>query len=1081
MKIVYLWALILFISTGVQAQLSKTVDLTAGHLINALTANELNTVTDLTITGTIDARDFKTMRDEMPVLEDLDMSEAQIIAYEGDEGPSKATSVYPADAIPQDAFHIVSIGKTSLQSVLIPLTTKVIGPWAFNRCTGLTSFDIPPSVTSIQAYAFATCYTITSLTIPESVETIERGAFTVCSALMSITIPSKVDSIQMRTFSGCDALSSVDIPSSVTYIGEQAFMGCGALESITLPSSLKTIGSHAFYLCNALQSLTLPESITSIGEGAFMDCNNLEGTVILPDGLSIIENETFAGCSKLITVELPSSVDSIGEAAFLRCTNLQTIDLPSSIVYMGNSAFAECSSLTDAFPLPSSLKMIGARAFADCTSLAGELILPDGLTTLKTQAFTYCRSLTSLVIPSSVTSIGYGAFEFCSGLTSIEVQHAIPLSLNAAQNVFTGVDKTTTTLHVPVGTKELYASAYEWRDFEQIVEDIEGFRLNASSVNFTPTGATDNSIEVTANFAWTATTDQSWLTVSPTSGDDSQPLAITAEANTALSSREGTVTLSAEGIPSQVIRVAQQSTPRVLSITPGSLGKAMSQEEKQAISSLTLTGSMDARDFNTIRFQMPLLEVLDITEVDIEAYTDTTFGNNIDHPEDAIPFAIHEWNDSPQTSYSLSEHPKLSVVKLPKSLKTIGYRAFFASPIKTLEMQSSVTHIGIEAFYACSFLTDINLPSSLTSISEAAFRACSSLPSIELPSSLKQIESGTFEGCSALKSIVIPPSITSMGEYAFKGCTSLESVTISSSLTTISLEAFRDCSSLTKLVIPQGVKQMAGFAFMGCSDLHTLTLPATLTAIGRAAFADCTSLDTIYSFAVSPPDLNNPEGWDVFDKVDKSKCLLYVPIGTKEEYASAFEWEDFENIVEMDPFSLENTALTLEAIENSQATVKLTSSIPWTATSDQEWLTVNPASGSEGLLLTLTAKANSTNSDRTATVTVIATGIDTLTLSVTQHSLATGIEDIDANRPFAQVYPNPFSREMSIEIANPSLEEVSVEIFGISGQKIRTLAKAQKGLRISLRWNGTNEQGQQVPEGIYLLKVNEETMKVVKK
>ena len=46
-----------------QAQVSKNLEVTAGGLKTALTTEELNTVTKLTLTGTIDARDFKTMRD----------------------------------------------------------------------------------------------------------------------------------------------------------------------------------------------------------------------------------------------------------------------------------------------------------------------------------------------------------------------------------------------------------------------------------------------------------------------------------------------------------------------------------------------------------------------------------------------------------------------------------------------------------------------------------------------------------------------------------------------------------------------------------------------------------------------------------------------------------------------------------------------------------------------------------------------------------------------------------------------------------------------------------------------------------
>jgi len=69
-KLIFLFSL-LYLALDTYAQLSKTIDLAnAGTLSTALTPTELQNVTNLTITGTIDARDFKTMRDSMPLLSD---------------------------------------------------------------------------------------------------------------------------------------------------------------------------------------------------------------------------------------------------------------------------------------------------------------------------------------------------------------------------------------------------------------------------------------------------------------------------------------------------------------------------------------------------------------------------------------------------------------------------------------------------------------------------------------------------------------------------------------------------------------------------------------------------------------------------------------------------------------------------------------------------------------------------------------------------------------------------------------------------------------------------------------------------
>jgi len=63
-------------------------------------------------------------------------------------------TTYRVTAIGDDAFK----GANQVTSVTLPLTgITSIGGWAFNDCTGLTSFTIPASVTSIGEKAFYFC------------------------------------------------------------------------------------------------------------------------------------------------------------------------------------------------------------------------------------------------------------------------------------------------------------------------------------------------------------------------------------------------------------------------------------------------------------------------------------------------------------------------------------------------------------------------------------------------------------------------------------------------------------------------------------------------------------------------------------------------------------------------------------------------------------------------------------------------------------------------------------------------------------------------------------------------------------
>jgi hypothetical protein len=264
--------LCLTLSTILSAQVSKTVNCTAGALSSLLSASEKSTVTDLTLTGTIDARDFMTMRDNMPALAKIDMGTVTIVAY----------SSNMANQIPAGAFcdTTKNYQNTTLISIVMPTGTTSIGSSAFDGCKGLTgSLTIPNSVTSIGRYAFRFCSGFAgSLTISNSVTTIGDEAFYACTGFTgSLTIPNSVTSIGENAFENCSGFSgSLTIGNSVTSIGSGAFLLCtGLTGSLTIPSSVTSLGGDAFDCCYSLDKLSIPNSVTSIGTATFYNCYGL--------------------------------------------------------------------------------------------------------------------------------------------------------------------------------------------------------------------------------------------------------------------------------------------------------------------------------------------------------------------------------------------------------------------------------------------------------------------------------------------------------------------------------------------------------------------------------------------------------------------------------------------------------------------------------------------------------------------------------------------------------------------------------------------------------------------------------------
>lgn len=248
----------LFLYSIGQAQVSKTITVTSpGTLSTLFTDDELNTVTNLIVAGSIDARDFQIMRDKMPKLQNLDISASTINAYTGHWGTAyedygSPVTIYPANEIPISAFS--SYYMPPLTTIKLPNSITSIGNAAFNNCRNLVgTLDIPSTVVKIGDNAFYRSKFTGVLNLPTSLTTIGEEAFSEC------------------LFSG-----NLVIPASVTSIGSSAFSNCwGFTGTLEIPSSVSTIAGWTFDNCNGLTSLIIPSSVTEIGLCAFQGCTSL--------------------------------------------------------------------------------------------------------------------------------------------------------------------------------------------------------------------------------------------------------------------------------------------------------------------------------------------------------------------------------------------------------------------------------------------------------------------------------------------------------------------------------------------------------------------------------------------------------------------------------------------------------------------------------------------------------------------------------------------------------------------------------------------------------------------------------------
>ncbi len=165
---------------------SKTVNITTPGTLNTFVSTiERLRVIQLTVTGTIDARDFRIIRDSLTAVSVLDIGATTVAAYIGTEGTyTTASTAYIANEIPRTGLY--NKKGAGLTSIILPATITSIARSAFNTNSYIKSIVIPSGVTSIGQLSFASCTNLRSVSIPGTVTSLGLGAFYNCIGLSSI-------------------------------------------------------------------------------------------------------------------------------------------------------------------------------------------------------------------------------------------------------------------------------------------------------------------------------------------------------------------------------------------------------------------------------------------------------------------------------------------------------------------------------------------------------------------------------------------------------------------------------------------------------------------------------------------------------------------------------------------------------------------------------------------------------------------------------------------------------------------------------------------------------------------------------
>ena len=762
------------------------------------------------------------------------------------------------------AFHHMS----GLVNIICPSTIKTIGDKAFNKATGLMSIEMNEGLTDIGKSAFFYCTNLTSVLVPKTVIEIKSSTFKNCTSLPGISLPG-VKFIREMAFDNCKSLVFVQ-------------GGCNGEKC-----PVQTIGRSAFSDCINLTSIDFP-NLVSIGDGAFANCKKLS-TVVLQPTLTTISRFAFKNCGLKVVKNQSTKPQKILANVF------DGVDLSKCILYVpkGCKADYQAADVWKNFgnilepgeqpvdnqpeetpeeekvkPIYVGLQKIGDMYYKlneDLTAsviqddnnkkLSGELTIPasvkyDGytysVTSLGNNVFADCPKLTSVILPNTITEIPSRTFYSCKGLTKV----TLPSTLTKIDDsAFCGCEALQ-TISLPATLTEI--GSYAFYQCKSLV-----------------------SVSIPAGVK----------TIKVGCFDSCEKL-------------------SYVKLPEGLTKIEEYAFYQCKSLVTITLPASLSSVEARAFSetpALSYVTSMSVTPPTAEYYSFEKVSPTCVLYVPAGSVSDYQNAAGWKEFKDIREKGVNETIKYGKLYYRLSENGT-AVVTYEKNEKG-NYTNLFGEItveqyVNYQGMDYEVQGVGLYAFRYATPITKVNLPNSIKSIEGKAFYGCTSLMQINIPTYLDVLSNDAFTD-----SKLYNENIDKDGAVYYDNCLLALTKPVSGSYTVkegtrlIANWAIMGQEGITSLTLPEGLTCLCKESINQLENLKTLSLPTSLSYIGEAIFNNCGSLSDLYNYADEPYDL---VGVDVFKGLDRSKCTLYVPKGSKDAYSNAVYWDVFP-IKEMDP------------------------------------------------------------------------------------------------------------------------------------------------------------------------------------
>lgn len=739
-KLFFLFAFLvgLGISSSVYAQLVKEVTLTSSNTLASELGTDVGKVTTLKVNGPLGAEDFQTMKEQMNMLQVLDMSGVTELPKVGRWNESVREEL---QSIPGEAFQ----NKLTLQTVIFPKALEMIDQEAFSGCNNLTevAFSKASQLRSIEYSAFYECSGLRDLDLSACTSLVGIGsnAFYRCSNLQTVDLSGcgKLSNIGSYAFQYCSSLRTVDLSncSALATLGSAAFSSCSNLMSVGLEgcTALTTIENSAFYHCYKLSDFDFSQLTTlkEIGKSAFL-YSALAGDIVFASGIQQIGESAFYGNDAITSIDFSKSTQLavISSGTFSFSQSLKKIDFSdcTSLNTLNIEAFLECPSLEEVVINNGFYTSIDGVLFVvDKASLllypggkkAEAYMIPSTVKTLGERSFPYNESLMELTIPESVLTIKREAFyngSFSGRGAKVIMKAEKPIGLSQS------IGLENTLVYVPKGFANAYREAAFWKE-SKIVEI------------------------------------------------DADPVVVTLEA-------------------------------------AGSLGAKLTELNipLATILELRITGPMNASDFEVIK-QIELLQKADLSKATMEEdrLPNYAFGG-LRYLEDVIlPNTIKEIGNSAFSGLSA-----LRKVNMPEFVERIGESAFSdCSSLQKIDLSllSHLKAVGYSTFSSSSCVpVSLKLPDGLERIDGYAFNNTGVTSVDFLNTSLSYIGNNAFYACPITGTLSFPGTLRSIGNSAFASA-KVSSIKLKSTemVRLDGADVFKSVDKTTcKVYVPKGMK-----------------------------------------------------------------------------------------------------------------------------------------------------------------------------------------------------------------------------------------------------------------------------------